>query len=364
MRVFHYGLILLSVLSVTSCSNPKNKEEVQVTYPTMKIELSEKRLSRNYSATITGRQTVEIRPQIEGQLIDIRLKEGASVRKGQVLFEIDTAQFHAAYDIALANVLSAEAAVSTAELVLESNKELSEEDVISEFELNTAKNELTEAKARLQLSQAELKKAATNLSYTLVTSPVNGVASMIPYREGALVSPNIAEPLVTVSDDEEVFAYFSMAENEMLDIISDFGSVQNAIEQMSDVELKMSNGNMYELKGRIDAISGTINKSTGAVSVRAIFQNPNHILKDGGTGTLIIPTLIKNCIVIPQSATYELQDKVFVYKVIDGKTQSVEIKILPQNDGKEYVVTEGLTAGDIIISEGAGLVKEGVKIEN
>ena len=333
-----------------------------MSYPTQVIDLADRTLKSDFAASVTGCQTVEVRPQIDGMLTRICIREGDPVRKGQVLVEMDPAQFQAAYDIAAANVQSAEASVSTARLVLDSNAELYEEKVISDFELNTAKNELAEANARLKLAKAELEKAATNLSYTQVKSPVSGVASMIPYRVGALVSPSVAQPLVTVSDDGEIYAYFSMSESQMLDMVQQYGSMKKAIEDMPEVEFRMSNGRMYPSKGHIDAVSGTINSSTGALSFRAVFPNPDRILRDGGTGTVIIPTAVKDCIVIPQGATYELQDKVFVYKVIDGKASSSEIKVLSQSNGKEYVVTEGLQPGDVIVSEGAGLIKEGTVI--
>ncbi|NBJ08808.1 efflux RND transporter periplasmic adaptor subunit [Duncaniella freteri] len=349
-------------LTLSSCSEKKTAAKAQVSYPTQVIDLADRTLKSDFAASVTGCQTVEVRPQIDGMLTRICIREGDPVRKGQVLFEIDPAQFQAAYDIAAANVQSAEASVSTARLVLDSNSELYEEKVISDFELNTAKNELAEANARLKLAKAELEKAATNLSYTQVKSPVSGVASMIPYRVGALVSPSVAQPLVTVSDDGEIYAYFSMSESQMLDMVQQYGSMKKAIEDMPEVEFRMSNGRMYPSKGHIDAVSGTINSSTGALSFRAVFPNPDRILRDGGTGTVIIPTAVKDCIVIPQGATYELQDKVFVYKVIDGKASSSEIKVLSQSNGKEYVVTEGLQPGDVIVSEGAGLIKEGTVI--
>ena len=247
-------------------------------------------------------------------------------------------------------------------MVLDSNQELYEEKVISDFELNTAKNELSEAKAKLKLANAELEKAATNLSYTKVKSPVNGVASMIPYRVGALVGSNITEPLVTVSDDGDIFAYFSMAETQMLEMVRQYGSMKDALGNMPEVKFQMSNGEIYPVKGHIDAVSGTINNSTGAISFRAVFPNPDRLLRDGATGAVIIPAVYNNCIVIPQSATYELQDKVFAYKVVNGKANSTEIKIVPNNNGREYIVSAGLEIGDTIVSEGAGLLKEGTVI--
>jgi membrane fusion protein (multidrug efflux system) len=186
---------------------------------------------------------------------------------------------------------------------------------------------------------------------------------MIPYRVGALVSSSIAQPLVTVSDDSSVYAYFSMAENQMLDMLQQYGSLNNAIKQMPEVELIMSNGQTYEHTGKINAISGTISENTGAVSLRAVFSNKNHFLRNGGSGTIVIPSTLKNCIAIPQTATYELQDRIFVYKVVDGKASATEIHVRPQNNGTEYIVTSGLEVGDIIVAEGAGLIKEGTVIQ-
>ena len=333
-------------------------------YETLEITLSDRTLSTGYSAAISGVQTVEIRPQVSGMITEILIEEGESVRKGQVLFVIDQTPYKAAYEIASANVKSAEAALSTAQLIYESNKDLFEQDVVSEFDLMTAQNDLTDAEARLALCKAELVNASNNLSYTEVRSPVNGVASMIPYRVGALVSSSITQPLVTVSDDSKVYAYFSMAENQMLDLVQEYGALSKAIKEMPEVELIMSNGQKYGHMGKINAISGTISENTGAVSLRAVFNNRNHLLRNGGSGTIIIPATLTDCIVIPQAATYELQDRIFVYKVIDGKASASEIHVAPQNNGTEYIVTSGLTVGDIIIAEGAGLIKEGTPIKS
>ena len=358
--------IIFGAIALASCNQNKTQTAAQKEnyYETMEVTLSDRTLTTGYSAAISGVQTVEIRPQVSGMITDILIEEGESVTKGQVLFIIDQTPYKAAYEIAVANVKSAEAALSTAKLILESNKNLYEQDVVSEFDLMTAQNDMIEAEARLALCKAEEVNASNNLSYTEVRSPVNGVASMIPYRVGALVNSSIAQPLVTVSDDSRVYAYFSMAENQMLDMVQQYGSLNNAIRQMPEVELVMSNGEKYEHTGKINAISGTISESTGAVSIRAVFNNRNHLLRNGGSGTIIIPMTLQNCMVIPQSATYELQDRVFVYKVVDGKASSTEIHIAPQNNGVEYIVTDGLEVGDIIVAEGAGLIKEGTPIKS
>lgn len=360
-------LITLTLCSIilTSCKTTKSESsEKETLYLTTEVTLSDRILTTGYPAAISGVQTVEIRPQISGMITNIQIEEGESVRKGEALFIIDQTPYKAAYEIAVANVQSAEASLSTAQLIYDSNKELYEQQVVSEFDLMTARNDLTEAKARLALCKAEETKARNNLSYTVVRSPVNGVASMIPYRVGALVNSNIVQPLVTVSDDSRVYAYFSMAENQMLDMVQQYGSLKNAIKQMPEVELEMSNGVRYEHMGKIDAVSGTISESTGSVSIRAVFNNRNHLLRNGGSGTIIIPTTLRDCIAIPQAATYELQDRVFVYKVVDGKASATEIQVSPQNNGTEYIVTSGLEVGDIIVAEGAGLIKEGTPIKS
>ena len=356
---------IIGATALAACHQTQEKStQKENYYETMEVTRSDRTLTTGYSAAISGVQTVEIRPQISGMITDILIEEGESVTKGQVLFVIDQTPYKAAYEIAVANVKSAEAALSTAKLILESNKDLYEQDVVSEFDLMTAQNDLVEAEAKLALCKAEEVNASNNLSYTEVRSPVNGVASMIPYRVGALVNSNIAQPLVTVSDDSRVYAYFSMAENQMLDMVQQYGSLNNAIRQMPEVELIMSNGDKYEHTGKINAISGTISESTGAVSIRAVFNNRNHLLRNGGSGTIIIPMTLKNCIVIPQAATYELQDRVFVYKVVDGKASATEIHISPQNNGVEYIVEDGLEVGDVIVAEGAGLIKEGTTIRS
>lgn len=364
MKRLTFITLVACLASLAGCSEGEQKNQKRdIYYETYEVTLGDRTLSTGYSAAISGVQTVEIRPQVSGMITEIHIEEGESVRKGEVLFVIDQTPYKAAYEIAVANVRSAEAALSTAELIYQSNKDLLEQDVISEFDLMTAQNDLTDAEARLALCKAEEVNARNNLSYTEVRSPVNGVASMIPYRVGALVSSNITQPLVTVSDDSSVYAYFSMAENQMLDMVQQYGSLNKAISQMPEVELILSNGQKYDKKGKINAISGTISESTGSVSLRAVFNNRNHLLRNGGSGTIIIPTTLKNCMIIPQSATYELQDRIFVYKVIDGKAISAEITIAPQNNGSEYIVTSGLEVGDIIIAEGAGLIREGTEIK-
>ena len=348
---------------LTACSGKKQKErEDKAEYKTMTVSRSDQTLVSPYTARLTGKQIVEIRPQVSGHITRICINEGQHVSKVQLLFVIDQVPYQAALKVAQASVATAEAKLATAQMEYESSQTLKSEQVISDYTVQTALNELNEAKAALALAKAQEVNARNNLGYTTVTSPVNGSASMIPYHVGALVSSSIAEPLVTVADDQEIYAYFSITERQAMALTQQYGTLEKFVKEAPAVELQMADGSVYGQKGRIDAVSGTVEASTGAVSLRAVFPNPQRLLRNGGSGTVLLSTHKKGCIVIPQTATYELQNRVFVYRVIDGKTKATPVEIFRLHNGKEYIVEEGLNEGDVIISEGAGLLKEGVEV--
>lgn len=351
------------LLLATSCSNTPHTAETG-RYNTMTMTAESRTLNQNYTAVITGRQCVEIRPQVSGTITEVCIEEGAKVTKGQTLFIIDQVPYKAALQTAVANVKSAEAAVATARMTASSKEELFNEHIVSAFDLQTARNQLLEAEAALEQAQAAEISARNDLSYTEVKSPVNGVASMIPYRVGALVDASITTPLATVSDDGEMYVYFSMTENQVLSLIRENGTLEEAMKQMPEVELRLSDGLMYAHKGKIDAMSGTIDTGTGSVSLRATFPNPERMLRNGGSGTVVFPYQMDNVLVVPQKATYEIQDKIFVYRVTDGKATSTPVTVFPVDNGKEYIIEQGLKAGDVIVAEGAGLLQEGTLIES
>lgn len=328
----------------------------------MEVSRGSRTLSQSYTAVINGRQSVEIRPQVSGTITQVCIAEGAQVKKGQTLVIIDQVPYKAALETAIANVKSAEASVATARLTADSKEQLFKENVVSAFDLQTARNSLLQAEATLAQAKAEEVNARNDLSYTEVKSPVDGVSGMLPYRVGALVDASITTPLTTVSDDTEMYVYFSMTESQVLSLIRQYKTLDEAMKLMPEVELKLSDGLTYAHKGRIDAISGTIDTSTGAVSLRATFPNPEHILRNGGSGTVVLPYIKENVLIVPQEATYEIQDKIFVYKVVDGKATSSQVSVFPINDGKEYIVESGLEEGETIIAEGAGLVQEGTVV--
>lgn len=336
--------VVLCLPLLYSCGVPQ-QQETDTAYKTLTIKSGDQILKTGYTATLRGRQNVEIRPQVSGIITEICINEGDAVHKGQTLFIIDQIPYKAALQTAIANVKSAEAKLATAKLTADSKAELYKEQVVSEFDLQTARNEQIAAEAALAQAKAQEVNARNDLSYTEVKSPVDGVASMIPYRVGALVNSSITEPLVTVSDDSEVYAYFSMTENQILDFVQQYGSLKKAIEHLDKVELTMSNGKTYSSLGKVDAISGTIDEGTGAISLRAVFSNPDQFLRNGGSGTVVVPTVKKQCIIIPQAATYELQNRIFVYKVVDSKAQSAPVEVFRLNNGTEYVVEDGLAPG-------------------
>lgn len=358
-------LLFSAVCVLTACSEKKQKErEDKAQYKTMTVTLSDQTLVSPYTARLTGRQIVEVRPQVSGHITRICINEGQQISKGQLLFVIDQVPYQAALKVAQASVGAAEAKLATAQMQYESSQTLKAGQVISDYTVQTSLNALNEAKAALALAKAQEVNARNNLSYTTVTSPVSGSASMIPFHVGALVSSSMAEPLVTVADDHEIYAYFSITERQAMALIQQYGSLEQFIKAAPAVELQMADGTVYGQKGQINAVSGTIEASTGAVTLRAVFPNPQRLLRNGGSGTVLLSTHKKGCIVIPQTATYELQNRIFVYRIVDGKTKATPVSIFRLNNGKEYIVEQGLNEGDIIISEGAGLLKEGVEVKS
>ncbi len=333
------------------------------TYPITVVQLENRELSESYSATIRGRQDIDIYPQVSGTIVKLNVSEGDKVRAGEILFVIDQVPYQAALNTALANVEAAKAGLATAELNYESNKELYAEKVISEFTLKTSENDYLTAKAQLSQAEAAEVDARNNLSYTEVKSPSDGVIGTLPYRIGALVSSAMAQPLTTVSDYNEMYVYFSMSENQLLNLIRQHGGLEEAVKDMLDVTLTLSDGSEYSEKGKIESISGVIDRQTGAATLRAVFPNPTHTLHSGMSGAVNLPYVYEDCIVIPQAATVQMQDQTLIYKVVDGKAVSALVQVAPISNGQEYIVTGGLTAGEKIISDGAGLMREGTQVE-
>lgn len=354
------ALGLFLALVCPACKQNRNVQQgAGNDYPLLTLTREDRKLSVKYSAVIEGKQDVEIRPQVSGFITDVRVKEGAYVNKGDILFVIDQVPYQAALQKAEANVASAEANLAIARQTLEGKQLLHDEKVVSDFELRTAENNYRTACASLLQAQAEKRDAENNLSYTEVRSPVNGYAGMTNFRVGALVSSSMSDPLIRVSDNSQMYVYFSMSEKQILSLTARYGSLDKALEAFPAISLELNDGSTYEREGKIDVISGIIDKTTGSVSLRAVFDNPDRRLLSGGAANVIIPYDKTDCLVIPQGGTYEIQDRIFAYKVVDGKAVSTPIEVFSINNGTEYIVENGLQEGDVIVSEGAGLLKDG-----
>ncbi|MBC8618881.1 efflux RND transporter periplasmic adaptor subunit [Parabacteroides faecis] len=358
------ALFAVGVSLLTACGNSQGGMKLgDSEYAVMTVNSSSSDQTTSYPATIRGTQDIEIRPQVSGFIVKLCVDEGATVRKNQPLFEIDPTQYKAAYNQAKAAVEMAQANVSTLELTEKNKKDLYDKAIISSFEYQTAVNQLASARATLAQSKASMVSAKQNLDFCTVKSPSNGVVGTFPYRIGSLVSPSISSPMTTVSEIGDVYVYFSMTEKELLQLTKAGGTLKEQLDKMPAVQLQLADGTMLDEKGKIDAVSGVIDQSTGSVSMRAIFPNDKKILRSGGTGNVIFPYTMDGIIMIPQSATVEIQDKKFVYVLqSDNTIKNTEIQISPLSDGQTYLVTKGLKGGDKIVIEGVQSLRDGQEI--
>lgn len=363
MKRMIQATLIAGLAFISSCGNKPSDGYIRQEFPVMTVALAPVEIQESYSASIQGRQDIEIYPQVSGTISRLCVQEGQMVRKGEPLFIIDQVPYQAALRKATANVHSAQAQVETARMEYNSKKKLFQEKVVSDYDLSTAKNALAVAEAGLELAKAEEIDARNSLSYTEVKSPADGVVGTLPYRMGALVGPSIAQPLTTVSDNSQMYVYFSMSENQLRNHLRQYGSPDEVIRQMPSIELQLNDGSIYNEKGNIESISGIIDRQTGTVSIRSVFPNKNKLLLSGGIGNVIIPHKEDAAIVIPQNATYEIQDKIYACKVKkEGKVSVMELSVEKLNNGKDYIVRSGLSAGDVIVTEGVGLLQDGMKI--
>lgn len=321
-------------------------------------------LQTTYPATIRGMQDVEIRPKVSGFITKLCVKEGQAVKAGQLLFVIDNVTYAAAVRQAKAAVNSAKAQLNTARLTYNNNEKLFKNNVIGSYELQSAKNNMQAAAAALAQAEASYVSAKENLSYCYVTSPASGVIGDLPYRVGALVSASSQQPLTTVSNISTMQVYFSMTEKELLDMAKTAGGLHTAIKDYPAVKLQLADGTIYDHSGRVATVSGVIDATTGSVSMRADFPNPQHLLKSGGSGSIVVPHVSSSAIVIPQYAVAQVQDKHFVYIVgKDNKVKYSAVTVDPQDDGKNFIITSGLKVGDRIVVNGISSLTDGAEIK-
>ena len=325
-------------------------------YPVTTVGTSSADMQSTYPAVIKGVQDVEIRPKATGFITQINVKEGQTVGAGQVLFVIDNETATQQVRQAQAAVNTAQQQCNTAKLTYENSQKLHESRVIGDFELQTSQNSYEVAQAQLAQAKASLASAKEQLSYCYVKSPASGVVGTLPYKKGALVSSQ--NVLTTVSNNSSMEVYFSVTEKAAMQLQA------AGLQSLPSVKLQLADGTTYGHEGKVTKMSGVIDQATGSVQLIALFQNPERVLKSGGAGTIVIPRQATDAIVIPQSCVSEVQDKKFVYLLgNDNKVKYTEIKVDAQNDGKSYVVTEGLKPGDKYVTNGITKLSDGMEIK-
>lgn len=360
-KIFMFATIATMLVS---CGGKQNAKFGDNEYAVRTIGTQSTELQNNYPASIRGIQDVEIRPKISGFITKLCVQEGQWVRAGQLLFVIDNVQYTEAAKQAKASVAASQAQLATALLTYKNKVQLHKQNVIGSYDLQSAQNSLLSAKANLAQAQATYISAKQNLDFCYVKSPSTGVIGDLPYRVGALVNSTNTEALTTVSNINKMYVYFSMTEKQLLEMTRQAGSAHKAVSEMPAVKLQLADGTIYNHEGKVTTASGIIDKTTGTVSMRADFVNPEHLLKSGGSGSIIVPYTNSSAIIIPQEAISEVQDKHFAYLVgSNNKVKYTEIQVAPNNDGKNYIVTSGIKAGDRIVIAGISLLQDGMDIK-
>ncbi len=359
-------LCLFMPVLLLSCQGGKGKKKDDAgrDYSVLTLQPRSATTYRDFPATIQGQQVVEIRPMVDGYLEAIYVPEGATVSKGQLLFRISNPQYEQQVVTAKAAIKIAEADVNAAKMDVEKVRPLVEKDIVSKYQLQAAQYTLQSKEAALAQAQATLANAQTNIGYTFIHSPQSGAIGLIPYKIGALVNSSTTEPLTTLSNTGNVFAYFSLNEKQLLGLSAHIPgtTIEEKLQHLPPVMLLLADGSLYPEKGKLETASGLIATGTGTASFKATFPNPQGIIRSGASGTVRIPRQNDTALLIPQSATYELQDKVFVYKLTtDNKVQSAAITATATGDGQFLIVRGGLVKGDRIVLNGFNL-KDGMPV--
>lgn len=362
LRHFIWGAIVLSIFASCNKKDDKNGDEKAPEYQTTVISKQNVTLESTYPANVKGQEDIEIRPRIDGYIDQIFVDEGSIVKKGQSLFKIDSPSAIQGKRTAEAAVTAAEAQVQTAQLNVNRIKPLADKGIVSVTQLETYQNALESAKAALMQAKAQLMNAESTLSWTNVTSPVDGIVGSIPFRLGSLVnSQNI---LTTVANTKEVYVYFSLDEKYLMDILNKLEGKTEAekIKNFPPVKLKLKDGTIHPQEGKISTIGGQVNVTTGTTLLRADFPNADKVLRSGFSGSVIVPTHLEDVIVIPQKATFAQQDKFLTWKVQGDTVVNALVEVIPTPGGKDYVITKGLEVGDRIVVDGIVSLRNGMKI--
>lgn len=356
------GIILLqNCTQAAESSNAAPAPEL----PVYSVITSPATIYQEFPTALEGKNNVEIRSQVDGYLDRIYVEEGAYVRAGQPLFKIDSRSYGEQMNMASANLQAANANIQKAKVEVDRLEPLVAAKVVSDVQLRTAKANYTAAVAAASQARASVGSARINVGFTTITAPVSGYIGRIPYKKGSLISRTDPSPLTLLSDISEIYAYFSLSELDFIAFQKKYpgATLHEKLKNMPMVELVIADNSIYAEKGKISIVDGQFDKTTGAISVRAIFPNTGGILRTGNTGRVRMPQLFDKTLVIPQESTYEIQDKTYVYVLgKDNKVTGKPVKISGKTDNY-YFISEGLAAGDKIVYTGLGTLKDGISIK-
>jgi membrane fusion protein (multidrug efflux system) len=356
-----FQIAIITVFLLSACGEDKKSTRAPSTPQTFnELTLSPRSTTiyNDFPATIEGIEIVQLRPMVDGYLEKIYAPEGSNVTKGQLLFKIENPMYDQAVITAKAGVQSAQANVDAAKMGVEKVRPLVEKDIVSKYELDGAQYTLQAQQAALDQANATLRNAETNVGYTTLRSPITGVMGSIPYKIGDLISSTTSSSLTSLARIDQVYAYFALSEKQLLGLSNRIpgATLQDKLDHLPQVSLVLADGTAYPQKGKLETASGFISTGTGTVSLKAQFANPTGLIRSGASTVVRIPRTIDTALLIPQSATYELQDKRFVYLLIaDDKVISMPITSTATNDGKYLVISAGLKRGDNILLNGFNL---------
>lgn len=357
---------VLSAIFLYSCSTGTSKpmDAPPVSLPVIAIEQGNETVYQEYPATIEASSNIEIRPQVEGILEQIYVDEGARVSKGQALFKINDRPYQEQLNQAKANLLAAKATLENAELEVEKKTKLVNNKVLTDFQLKSAISARNAAKANVQLAVSAVEAAKINVGYTLIRASADGYIGRLQRKQGSLVGPTDGQPLTTLSNVKDLHVYFSLGENDFIAFKNNTAgdNLQQKLNNLPPISLVLSDQTIYDQKGKIDMVDGQFDKNTGAITLRATFSNPEGVLRNGNTGRVRLQKKYDQALLVPQLATLEMQDKIFVYTVgKENKVVQQPITVIGKS-GANYLVSKGISAGDRIVYKGIDLLQDGQKI--
>ncbi|HCN51766.1 MAG TPA: efflux transporter periplasmic adaptor subunit [Chryseobacterium sp.] len=359
-------LLFLSLIVLAGCRKNNSNPSYQQQAPELPVEIVQQgdaSVSREYAASVEGVSNVEIRPQVTGYLSKIFVDEGDFVRAGQTLFKIEDQVFREQLKSAQAALITAQANLSTSKIDLDRKKELFRNKMVSDIQVKEAEAAYNAARGAVSQSTSSIESAKINLNFSTIKAPVSGFIGRFNYRLGSLMTPGNQEPITLLSDIHQVYTYFSLSENDFNNFQKQYAgsSIDEVIKNTPAVSLLLSGGEKYTEKGRIDAVEGQFNKTTGAITLRAKFDNPKNVLRSGNTGKIILDQFYSNVVLLPIASTRTIQDKVFVFTIKSGKAEMLPVEVNGKA-GDHFIVSKGLKAGDQYIVSGFDRLQPGTPV--